>query len=226
MSAGEVVQQDRPRLRRDAQRNAEKLSATAVEVFHERGLDAPLEEIARRAGVSTGTLYNRFGSRAGLIDAVLPDLVATRLAAVVDRVSTATGAWHRFATFVVGICELQASDPAMSDALSRRYPDARALSAVCDAHLEQAEHFVQQAQAEGSLRADLTLEDLLLVFAANAALRRATTGIAPRAWQRSIALQLDGLRTPAAHPLPVVSLTRDEVRRVLLEPSDPQRRRT
>ncbi len=38
-------------------------------------MDAPLEEIAATAGVSAGTLYNRFGGRDALIDAVMPDLV-------------------------------------------------------------------------------------------------------------------------------------------------------
>src|SRR5882757_1609905 len=62
-------------LRRDAQRNRELLLAAAREVFAERGLEAPLEEIARRAGVSIGTLYNRFPSRVDLVDAALTEPV-------------------------------------------------------------------------------------------------------------------------------------------------------
>ena len=45
----------------------------AAELFAERGVDVPLDEIARRAGVSIGTLYNHFPNRGALLDAVLPD---------------------------------------------------------------------------------------------------------------------------------------------------------
>ncbi|AUA16977.1 Bacterial regulatory protein, tetR family [Streptomyces malaysiensis subsp. malaysiensis] len=62
----------RPPLRADARRNLEKLRAAALDVFQERGLGAPLDEVARRADVSIGTLYNRFSSRRELTDSVLP----------------------------------------------------------------------------------------------------------------------------------------------------------
>jgi AcrR family transcriptional regulator len=45
----------------------------AAELFAERGVDVPLEEIAKRAGVSIGTLYNHFPNRGALLDAALPD---------------------------------------------------------------------------------------------------------------------------------------------------------
>ena len=57
----------------------------AAELFAERGVDVPLDEIARRAGVSIGTLYNHFPNRGALLDAVLPDW-----AAEVDRLAAAT----------------------------------------------------------------------------------------------------------------------------------------
>ena len=87
-------------LRADAQRNLEKLRAAAAEAFSERGLDAPLEEIAERAGVSIGTLYNRLGSRETLIDAVITDTAAAQVAAAVERAETITDPWGRFARYV------------------------------------------------------------------------------------------------------------------------------
>jgi AcrR family transcriptional regulator len=48
----------------------------ALDLFLVQGLDARLNEIARVAGVSIGTHFNRFGSREGLIDAVIPDVAA------------------------------------------------------------------------------------------------------------------------------------------------------
>ncbi|MFC7381534.1 TetR/AcrR family transcriptional regulator [Sphaerisporangium rhizosphaerae] len=66
-----------PRLRRaDAQRNYERLLATAREVFAERGADAPLDEIARRAGIGNATMYRHFPTRSELLIAVYADEVA------------------------------------------------------------------------------------------------------------------------------------------------------
>src|SRR5712691_6900335 len=66
----------RPGLRADARRNREHVLAAAREVFVEHGPDAPLDEIARRAGVGIATLYRRFPDRAALLRAVVLDVLA------------------------------------------------------------------------------------------------------------------------------------------------------
>ena len=50
-------------MRADAQRNYDKIVAAAAEVFTERGMDAPLDEIATRDEVGPGTLYRHFATR-------------------------------------------------------------------------------------------------------------------------------------------------------------------
>ncbi|HEY1704146.1 MAG TPA: helix-turn-helix domain-containing protein, partial [Trebonia sp.] len=70
MSSGEGLAGERP-LRADARRNIEKVMEAAAEAFARDGLDVPLEDIARSAGVRAGTIYNRFGGREGLLDAVV-----------------------------------------------------------------------------------------------------------------------------------------------------------
>src|SRR4051812_27126806 len=62
------------KLRRDAERNRKLLLDAAREVFAEHGLDASLDEIARRAGVGNATLYRRFPTRESLYAAVFADL--------------------------------------------------------------------------------------------------------------------------------------------------------
>lgn len=57
-------------MRADARRNCELLIATAREVFAEKGAEAPLDEIAKRAGVGAGTLYRHFANREALVEAV------------------------------------------------------------------------------------------------------------------------------------------------------------
>lgn len=63
-------------MRKDAHANLERVLAAAKACFAERGAAATIEEVAQRAGVGVGTLYRRFGSRAGLVEALYADAVA------------------------------------------------------------------------------------------------------------------------------------------------------
>src|SRR5712691_799585 len=74
---GRISSESRRRgLRADARRNLEHVLAAAREVFVEQGADAPLDEIARRAGVGIATLYRRFPDREALVRAVALDVLA------------------------------------------------------------------------------------------------------------------------------------------------------
>ncbi len=84
-----------PRLRRDAQRNRDAILAAASQVFSDRGLEAPLEEIARHAGVGIGTLYRRFPSRVELLDAVLADTVQANIE-VAEQALAMQDPWEGF----------------------------------------------------------------------------------------------------------------------------------
>lgn len=64
-------------MRADARRNYEQLLEQARIAFAEFGVDASLDEIARRAGVASGTLYRHFPTRLDLIEAVLAEQIAT-----------------------------------------------------------------------------------------------------------------------------------------------------
>ncbi|MFJ7948923.1 TetR/AcrR family transcriptional regulator [Streptomyces sp. NPDC096354] len=202
-------------MRADAQRNADKLRAAAAELFSERGLNAPLKEIARRAGVSHGTLYNLFGSREALIDEVVADLAAQRLGKVAEQALAAEDAWDGFAYYIEKLGELQATDPAISDVVSGRYPDAERLMAVCARCHDAAGRIIERAQQSGVLRPDFTGEDLLFILGANALLARAAKDTAPDAWRRGVAFMLDGLRTEAAHQLPAAPLTPEQLNAIM-----------
>ena len=65
---------DRP-LRRDAERNRQRILAAAAEVLSERGLDATLDEVARAAGVGVGTVYRRFPDKESLIEELFRDRI-------------------------------------------------------------------------------------------------------------------------------------------------------
>ncbi|WP_432967288.1 TetR/AcrR family transcriptional regulator [Dactylosporangium sp. CA-233914] len=204
------------RLRRDAQRNLERLLAAAAEAFRQRGLGVPLEEIAQRAGVSPGTLYNRFRGRDALIDAVMPGLVEARVRAALQRAEALDDPWEALTLYVTLVCQLQADDPALNDAVSRRFADAEALTAICDAQMDNARGLIERAQRAGVLRADVTVQDLAYLFWSTSAIVRATAAVAPQTWRRALAIHLDGLRAGAAHPLPEPPLSADQVHEAML----------
>jgi AcrR family transcriptional regulator len=93
------------RLRRDAQRNRDAILAAARQVFPEQGLEAPLEEIARRAGVGIATLYRRFPTRTELLDAVLAPAVQEHVDAA-EQALAMDDPWEGFAFYLERSCRL------------------------------------------------------------------------------------------------------------------------
>jgi AcrR family transcriptional regulator len=189
------------RLRADAERNRAAILAAARDVFAEQGLEAPLEEIAARAGVGIATLYRRFPAREQLVAAALIEKI-TQYAEAAEQALAVPDPWVGFASFVERICEMQADDRGLSDLLSMALP--------ADAHVEQVRRLandqvirlVERAKAAGQLREDFVGEDLLLLLIANAAVAHVTRADAPGAWRRFAALALDAFRRRDAPRLP------------------------
>lgn len=195
-------------LRRDAQRNRDRLVAAARELFAARGLDVPLEEIAKAAGVSIGTLYNRFPARADLIDAVFAD----REEAVVQIAERGLRLppWEGFVHLAEQVCQLLAADRGYNDLSARRLPHA----APPRGHALMTE-LIARAQRSGDLRDDFTLSDMAFVTWSVTRTIEATSRVRPDAWRRHLALLLDGLRAGAAHPLPVPPIAEEQMAALL-----------
>ncbi|NUR84327.1 MAG: TetR/AcrR family transcriptional regulator [Nonomuraea sp.] len=195
-------------MRKDAQRNRERLVEAAREVFAQRGLDAPLEEISRRAGVSIGTLYNRFPARADLVEAAFADRVDA-VRAISEAALAMDDPWEGFVAFVERVSVLQAADRGFNELAVRRRPEDyergyRLMSGI-----------VERAKESGALRDDFVLADMAFVMWSIARTIEMTGEISQDAWRRHLALTLDGLRAQAARPLPVPPLTDDEVTRAV-----------
>jgi AcrR family transcriptional regulator len=186
-----VTVEQRP-LRADARRNREALVAAAREVFGAKGLDAPLDEIARRAEVAIGTLYNRFPARADLVEAAfLPTL--EKAVAVCEEALACEDPWDGFVLFLERSIRMQVTDRGFTEVCSRTFDPASGLEKAKRANGSRMDRIIERAQRAGALRPDFRGPDLAVVFAAATA--------APD-WRRGLALVLDGLRAPAAHPLP------------------------
>lgn len=203
-SAGERSAQ-RP-LRRDAERNRQRILAAASEVFAERGMAATLDDVAHRAGLGVGTVYRRFPNKQSLAAA----LFAQRMDEVTELADGALArqdSWRGLCDLLEGLCELFARDRGLRDIMISSGPDAGRLQAR-KAQLEPTVRaVVQRAKQDGGLRPDIVAEDVpLIAIMINAVAEYAGT-VRPAAWRRYLAVLLDGLdarhSTPAELPEPL-----------------------
>lgn len=170
-------------------------------MFAERGVDAPLDEIAKRAGVGNATLYRRFPTREDLVAAVFEDRLV-EYAAAAARALQMQDPWEGFCAFVEHACAMQAADHGARDVLRMTFPTAKRLEEQRDRAYHDFAELVRRAQAAGQLRSDFTTEDFPLLLMANAGVVQGTREDAPRAWRRFLGLLLDACRAEGAHPLP------------------------
>lgn len=188
-------------LRSDAARNRALLIEAARELFAERGVDVALDEVARRAGVSIGTLYNRFPARSDLIEAVFADRLE-KIAAFAMRALAHPDPWQGFADYLTDVCELQACDRGFNEVSARGLADTPANQNLRRQVGEAMTQLIERAKRSGAMREDLAIEDLAFVIWGIAQTVERTAEVAPRIWRRHLALLLDGFRAQAAHPLP------------------------
>lgn len=149
-------------LRADAQKNRELILSAAEALFLEKGADVPLEEVARRAGVGIGTLYRRFPTREALLaatsnerflalaeasrarDADLAPGDAVR--AYLEELARNTSIYQRLAASIGTV--IQCGTPG------------------CNAITAEGQRLLQRGQEAGSIRRDVTYEDMIYVVTA------------------------------------------------------------
>jgi AcrR family transcriptional regulator len=196
--------------RSHARRNHEVLVAMAREVFAERGAEASLEEIARRAGVGIGTLYRHFATREALIEAVFERRIGD-FVALAERAAAEPDAWLAFVGFLEGTLELQAGDRLLKDAFLRSPPGTGRVESAREELRGLVGRVLQRARAGGRLRPGFTLADCSLLIWSFGPLIDATAEVAPNAWRRHLHWLLDGLRSEAATPEPEPPLTDEQL---------------
>ena len=188
-----------PVLRADAERNRRQLVGAARVVFAERGLDAPLDEIARRAGVGNATLYRRFPTRRDLVSAVFADAMREVVEAG-ERALTEPDPWTGLVGHLTFLCGLQADDRAFADLLTMAVTGDLELRRLRERAFAIVNRLIDTAKAAGSLREDFRHEDVVLILMACAGLIERTAPAAPTAWRRHLGYVLDGLRAPGHTP--------------------------
>lgn len=196
----EPTEPDARPLRADARRNYDLLVAAANAAFTERGADASLEDIARRAGVGIGTLYRHFPTRDALLAKVLTDGTeamnarAEELLAVEPPIA-ALAAWLNalvgYVTTYSGLAKALAASLVTT---------TTKLGCSCQAMSAGGARLLVRAQQTGEIRADATIKEVML--AAHAAAWAAEQTSEPVIAQRLLTLLIDGLR--ASPPAQIV----------------------
>jgi AcrR family transcriptional regulator len=199
-------------LRRDAERNRQRILTAASEVFNERGLEVSLDEIARHAGVGVGTVYRRFRTKEELIEALFMDRLDS-IAAIGEEALASPDPWSGLVSFMERMAEIMAGDLGLRQMLMYA-TYGRDLVAIARQRNEPlVGRLVHRAQAAGQLRADIAQTDIpFIVFMLTEAAHLAYAA-SPGIWRRYLTLVLDGLRPEreGVTPLPVPALRPEEM---------------
>jgi AcrR family transcriptional regulator len=184
---------DEPRMRADARRSRAKLIEAATIAFAENGADAPLEDIARRAGVGIGTLYRHFPTRTDLQAGVFRSQVDAVCATADDLIGTVTPE-QAFAGSVRAIAGYLITKRGLAKALVDSLGKDSELISVCSKRMSDTlDLLLDHAQQAGALRSDVSAKDVLrLVHGIVMA-----TEQSPGDTDRLLDVLLDGLRVQA-----------------------------
>jgi AcrR family transcriptional regulator len=207
-------------MRADARRNRERLLAAARDVFVEQGVDAPLEDVARRAGVGIATLYRRFPDRQALMRQVALDVLGRVTHEARAAMAQEPDAFRALARYLHRALDLRiaAVMPVLSGQIAIDHDEE--LLRARDELAPLFEAIVTAAQRGGLLRTDVGLGDIGLMVIR---LARPLPGRFPRSLDDTLAhrhldLLLDGLRASdrpnADAPLPGPALTLEDVRSI------------
>ena len=194
---------DRP-LRADAARNADRILRAAREVYGELGPDAPIEAIARRAGVGERTLFRRFPTKGDLVRAALDQSIAEDLSPVIEQARGAEDPLRGLTELIEAALSLGAREHNMLAAARK----AGSLTPDVSIDLYEAlGDLARRAQRAGLVRADLVAEDLPRIVAMlNSVLW--TMDLGSDGWRRYVALMLDAITADQQRPLPPVAALR------------------
>lgn len=207
----EPLCQARP-LRRDAERNRLAILRAAAEVIGERGLEASLDDVARRAGVGVGTVYRRFPGKEALTEALFEDRLDS-LVAIAEQALADPDPRCGLHAYLEGAAELLVADRGLRQILMYA-PFGRDQACHARERLQPVVgQLIERAQAAGAVRADLRSSDIPSIMLMLAAAADYARPVRPQAWRRYLVLLLDSLAPARDEPaaLPEPALTPGEV---------------
>jgi AcrR family transcriptional regulator len=187
-------------LRADAQRNRDKIVAAARDCFSEDGLDAQMEDVARRAGVGVGTVYRHFPTK----DALVRALVVAQMEAMTARApeflaEAERDAWGAFSGFMRACAGKHEGDRGLAQVISTQPAESFIDVAMDTGLMKVTGQLLVAAQEAGVARRDLVATDVGLTMCGLSAVLESFGEAGGR---RYLQMMLDGMRNHEAPRLP------------------------
>ncbi|TCP49198.1 TetR family transcriptional regulator [Tamaricihabitans halophyticus] len=192
-----------------ASRNRQALLLAAKTEFSAVGLRAPLEDIAKRAGVGIGTLYRHFPTRLSLIDALYLRTLEERNAFLDDSLAM-PNALEGLRSYIGRSIEQLTDDIAARDLIAADPPPGTRSAHAKELFRAKMTELLGKGQRQGSIRGDFTLGDLVMYGLAFTHVRWETRDCAPDAWRRFNDMLIEALRPERAHELTGPVLTNEQ----------------
>src|SRR5215218_2657873 len=185
-----VIPSEGKPLRADARRNRERIIKAARAVFADHGIDAQIDDVAKRAKVGVGTVYRHFPTKEALLEALVRERFE-EIAGYAEEALQREDAWEGFCELIWRAAERNAADMAFCEAIA-----STDKSAIVEevGLMRSTDELIARAKAEGRMRADATREDVPMMMAGASAVMR----LSPTAWRRYLTIMLDGLRAAAS----------------------------
>jgi AcrR family transcriptional regulator len=190
VSASETT---RRRLRKDAERNRQRVVEAARELFAVRGLEANLNDVAHHAGLGVGTVYRRFPTKQELIEAVFEDGV-NQLIALADSALHHDDSWRGFVWFLEQMCESTATDRGAREIVFSRTHGGVRIDAARDRLVPKIAKLVERAQKDGHLRPELSQTDMPIFGLLAGTVSEFAGHVDAQLWRRYVAILVDGIR--------------------------------
>lgn len=160
-SMSEVSESKARKPRADSLRNRDLLLSAAKTAFTEAGAEAPLEDIARRAGVGIGTLYRHFPTREALVAAVYARELE-QLDAAADSLLAQRPAGEALEAWLDLLIDYMATKRVVAAALQADPGEGSRVYASASATILPAlQRLTEAASATGDIRSDIGFEDIL-----------------------------------------------------------------
>lgn len=215
---------DRPErrpLRRDAERNRQRILETAARVIGARGLDISHDEIAREAKVGVGTVYRRFPTREALFDAVYEQQLEA-MVAVAEAAAEREDPWEALEFFFVRTFEEQAANHGLRQLLIGHSGGTELARSAQSRISPIVASLVERAHRAGDLKSSVAATDVAMIPVMINAIMRASRDVDPELWRRWLVILLEGLACgPRRTELPGQAPDAEQVVRIIGGKSKP-----
>lgn len=205
----------RPPLRRDAERNRQRILDAAKALIGRRGLEIGHFAIAKEAGVGVGTVYRRFPTREALFDELFYDELKVMIATA-ETAGELDDPWAAICQFMERTCEQQAASRGLRELLIGHRGGTELARQAHNQVEPVVARLVARAHATGQLRPDIEPADFGIVTHIINTVILASRDAAPDLWRRWLAVILDGMHTgPRRDRLPGPGLDSRQIERII-----------